>query len=966
MKIKPTITAGLACLCVYYAHQQEQPAAPVISPADPTLETLDTQTIASATSITSLSTQPSSEEAVESPLEVATSTAHTLDSSRLSNGAFKSMDTRLKYVAALDNHAQETLKNATVRAESMGLITRGRTVGGMEYQLAGFEGKLPLYRATNNENAAITNAASLINTPSSLYNLQGGGMHAGIWDSNACRTSHQEFGGRVQKIDSASLLSYHHTHVSGTILGNGSQSNARGMAPMGQLTSHDWNSDFAEMANEAAASENAVASITTSNHSYGYLAGWAYVNISGTTAWHWMGDGTTDTEHETFGNYNSGARTLDNICVAAPYFLPFWAAGNDRNDGPNNNARIYLWNGFQWQRSRYKPDSHPPRELDLQYDTIAGEAVAKNIMTVGAVSDAVSSGSRDLQQANITIFSSWGPTDDGRIKPDIVANGDSLTSADSSSDTSYLTLSGTSMSTPSAMGAAMLIQQRYAQINSYKRMPSSLQKALILHSADDLGNPGPDYSYGWGLMNAKAAVELLDKHEASPSLEHLSVINLNDGSSHQRQFQWDGSSSEIRITLCWTDPVPASAIYGIDNPQSALVNDLDIRLTSPTGETTLPWILDPTAPSASATRGDNTRDNVEQIILNLPVAGNYTLSVNHKGTLTGGNQVCSIIIDGHKIGPHAQWEFDQIQDLNVADTGGSHFDGTLSSSGASPIQGMRGQGLYLDGIQGSVTIPPLNLVNPQTTLTAWVKLNRSQDPDVAILYNGSNNLSSGLTIKNGNSLAYQWNAGASDTATLSSLTLPSEQWCFIALVIHPTQTTLYLHDGTSMHSSIHQVNNSASNFSDSSSIGWDGVSPYRLDACLDEIRIYQRALPPDELLDVYYAGLSDVSRHAYDEGLVGEDLEPLADADGDGVSNLVEYVLGSSLTTPNSPITTSYSEGLLTLNFTDMNRPGFIIIPEWSDDLIQWSSTGFIISNEGASIGATGDQMFVRLRVTSQ
>ena len=87
--------------------------------------------------------------------------------------------------------------------------------------------------------------------------------------------------------------------------------------------------------------------------------------------------------------------------------------------------------------------------------------------------------------------------------------------------------------------------------------------------------------------------------------------------------------------------------------------------------------------------------------------------------LEGGNFwfVCnsddgfSLIIDGHQIGPHGQWKFDQIQNLNVTDTGGSHFDGTLSSSGASPIQGMRGQGLYLDGIQGSVTIPPLNLVN---------------------------------------------------------------------------------------------------------------------------------------------------------------------------------------------------------------------------------------------------------------
>ena len=78
------------------------------------------------------------------------------------------------------------------------------------------------------------------------------------------------------------------------------------------------------------------------------------------------------------------------------------------------------------------------------------------------------------------------------------------------------------------------------------------------------------------------------------------------------------------------------------------------------------------------------------------------------------------------------------------------------------------------------------------------------------------------------------------------------------------------------------------------------------------------------MLDFYYAGLSDISRYAYAEGLVGDDLGPLAD--GDGVSNLVEYVLGSSLSTSHKPITTKYSDGLLALNFTDMNRLGFTVI----------------------------------------
>ncbi|MEO1856164.1 MAG: hypothetical protein ABGY95_02200 [Rubritalea sp.] len=83
----------------------------------------------------------------------------------------------------------------------------------------------------------------------------------------------------------------------------------------------------------------------------------------------------------------------------------------------------------------------------------------------------------------------------------------------------------------------------------------------------------------------------------------------------------------------------ATALYDVAPfPLSKLVNDLYIRLISATGERILLWALMPSIPSAAATRGDNTRRNSEKVILNSQLSGNYTLTVNHKDTLSGSPQ----------------------------------------------------------------------------------------------------------------------------------------------------------------------------------------------------------------------------------------------------------------------------------------------------------------------------------------
>jgi len=132
------------------------------------------------------------------------------------------------------------------------------------------------------------------------------------------------------------------------------------------------------------------------------------------------------------------------------------------------------------------------------YDTITTVSSAKNVLAVGAVSDAVYGGQRNVSSASMTSFSAWGPTDDGRVKPDIVASGIALYSCTAVSDVSYASYSGTSMATAVVSGAAALLVEYHNSLFPGQYMRSCMLKGLILHSADDLGPAGPDYQYGWG------------------------------------------------------------------------------------------------------------------------------------------------------------------------------------------------------------------------------------------------------------------------------------------------------------------------------------------------------------------------------------------------------------------------------------------------------------------------------------
>lgn len=540
---------------------------------------------------------------------------------------------------------------AIERARRLGLPIREIRPDGGARELMGWEDEHPLYYSTRNVNAAISSASDSIRV--SPYFADGSHWTLGVWDGGAVRATHQEFGGRATVMDGASLL-LHATHVCGTIGAAGITPSAIGMATAVGIDSYDWTDDSSEMAARGASYGGEAGKIYISNHSYGYLSGW--YNTGGTSpAWIWYGSGTDAAASENdFGKYNTYSRDLDTLAHSLPYYLIFWAAGNDRSDNPSTGQEVALNPNDTATLVNYDPALHPPGDGVYRggYEVISYNALAKNVMTVGAVNDAVTSGQRDLSKAAMTSFSSWGPPDDGRIKPDIVANGYSLYSTSSSGDTSYTWMSGTSMATPSASGTAQQILDDYGSLFPGRYLRAETLKGLLIHTADDLGNPGPDYKFGWGLLNAKAAADLIADMHTNPAVPRMYEQELTDTAPEQtHDFSWDGVSP-IKATLCWTDPAGVATTEH-DSRTPRLVNNLDLRIEAPGGTQHFPWVMPfvgawtEHSMSLDATPGVNDVDNVEQVLISAPSApGVYQAVVSFTGSLVDNSQSYALFIDG--------------------------------------------------------------------------------------------------------------------------------------------------------------------------------------------------------------------------------------------------------------------------------------------------------------------------------
>ncbi len=509
----------------------------------------------------------------------------------------------------------------------------------------------PLYDITdNNTRAAATTATNALWAGgSSGLNLSGSSAimlgKLGVWDTPV-RLTHQEFNGRVVQEDGPATAGDHGTHVAGTMMGNGINPLAKGMSHgAARLRAFNFQTTAAtpNMAAHAA-------SLLVSNHSYGSIAGWRQNSARTGSVWEWWGNldltpaSTSNPANDwKFGFYTEEARTWDQIAYNAPYYLIVKSSGNNRNQtGPAVGQPYWRINSNnQWELVSARPAGISSNN---GYDIISTYGNSKNILTVGAVNP-IPNGYKQASDVEISTFSSWGPTDDGRIKPDIVGNGVNLLSAYSGSDDAYATISGTSMSAPNVSGSLFLLQEHHAKLNQNRFMLSSTLKALVAHTADEAGNPGPDYIYGWGLLNTERAAKIISESGKGHLLEER---DMTQGSTYTFQVTASGAGPLV-ATIAWTDPegevLPLTAA-NINNRAPRLVNDLDIRISE--GSTThMPWILNPETPAAHATRGDNFRDNVEQVFITNAVPGKtYTITVSHKGTLQRGPQAYGLIVSG--------------------------------------------------------------------------------------------------------------------------------------------------------------------------------------------------------------------------------------------------------------------------------------------------------------------------------
>lgn len=445
----------------------------------------------------------------------------------------------------------------------------------------------PIYFTTDNVGAALTTRANRLNSGGSLgLSLDGQGMTIGIWDGGKVRNTHALLTGRVTQVDNATELSLHATHVSGTMMGGANANpSAKGMASQALLRAYDWNSDESEVVNAAANG------LLVSNHSYGADPDSVPVSM--------------------WGRYNGEARSFDNIMFNAPYYQFVNSAGNSRNAG-------------------YNPDKDG-------YDLLYGKSNSKNGIIVAAVNQVTNY--TGPSSVTMSSFSSWGPTDDGRIKPDICGKGVNVRSSTSTSDTSYQQLSGTSMASPNVAGTLLLLQQHHKNVKGFFMRAATL-RGLALHTADEAGSdPGPDYRFGWGLMNAEKAAVLISKEGAESYIQENDLLENETYSIDVKPFN---TSQPIVASICWTDPAGSTIFGAIDNPTPALVNDLDLRLIKGNQEN-FPWKLNPAVPDDAAIKGDNRVDNIEKIEVSNP-NGTYTLTVSHKGNLANDHQNYSLIV----------------------------------------------------------------------------------------------------------------------------------------------------------------------------------------------------------------------------------------------------------------------------------------------------------------------------------
>ena len=432
------------------------------------------------------------------------------------------------------------------------------------------EPALPKFSEQNDSNRNVTQANAAQEFP---YNLDGEGVVVMVYDGGYGWSGHPDFGGRHTVRDSSGQ-SNHATHVAGTIGGDGTSSGGlyRGMAPAVTIESYGFEQ-------EGGLSEGFLYSdpgdieldYSDAINNYGVVL--ANNSIGTNTAWNGF-------PCEWTGDYGITSNLIDSVVRGdlGGDIRIIWANGNER--GTSNCGSTY--------------------------HTTAPPACAKNHITVGAYNS---------NDESMTDFSSWGPTDDGRIKPDISAPGcesggdGGVTSC--SAFGGYTNMCGTSMACPTVTGlSALIVQDWRLQFPGEPDLRSETLKALLAHTAEDKFNVGPDCQYGYGSVRVVNAIDQIRGG-------NFGELEISHGETVE-MLVFVQEPSEVKVTIAWDD-VPATPLM-----IPSLVNDIDIVVIDPNGNTHYPWTIDPNNPSEPAVRNQPDHlNNIEQVQIDAATAGVY-------------------------------------------------------------------------------------------------------------------------------------------------------------------------------------------------------------------------------------------------------------------------------------------------------------------------------------------------------